>query len=161
MLEVRSWQQGKSLAVGLRASGQVCRVVACRKSVMVEVWASRSCGAQGTAVSGIGAVSPKQRVEVLLCNRPHSSSIGCCFQPHNPRPRGVKSLFLALSHTLPPGCMRSQVAEGGGAHEALPMLLRVPVFSLPPDMGGYSMLGFGDIILPGALSEQLTFSCRT
>ena len=47
--------------------------------------------------------------------------------------------------------MRWQVAEGGGAHEALPMLLRVPVFSLPPDMGGYSMLGFGDIILPGAL----------
>ena len=42
-----------------------------------------------------------------------------------------------------------QVAEGGGLDESLPMLLRVPYMGLPREMGGYSMLGFGDIILPG------------
>ena len=29
------------------------------------------------------------------------------------------------------------------------MLLRMPYMGLPREMGGYSMLGFGDIILPG------------
>ena len=37
------------------------------------------------------------------------------------------------------------------------MLLRVPYLGLPKELGAYSMLGFGDIILPGkcgyALSE--------
>jgi hypothetical protein len=43
-----------------------------------------------------------------------------------------------------------KVAEGGGLNESLPMLLRVPYFGLPAEFGAYSMLGFGDIILPGS-----------
>mmetsp|Transcript_35632 Transcript_35632/g.79248 ORF Transcript_35632/g.79248 Transcript_35632/m.79248 type:complete len:564 (-) Transcript_35632:687-2378(-) len=43
-----------------------------------------------------------------------------------------------------------EVAEGGSSHEYLPMLLRVPRFYLA-QLGGYSMLGFGDVILPGLL----------
>jgi signal peptide peptidase-like protein 2B len=43
-----------------------------------------------------------------------------------------------------------EVARGGASHEYLPMLLRVPRMSNPA-LGGYSMLGFGDIILPGLL----------
>lgn len=43
-----------------------------------------------------------------------------------------------------------QVASGGGG-EPLPMLLRVPHFGAPPGFRGYSMLGFGDVILPGLL----------
>ncbi|GAX77142.1 hypothetical protein CEUSTIGMA_g4588.t1 [Chlamydomonas eustigma] len=44
-----------------------------------------------------------------------------------------------------------EVAEGGGLNESLPMLLRVPYFGLPSEFGAYSMLGFGDVILPGLL----------
>jgi signal peptide peptidase-like protein 2B len=45
-----------------------------------------------------------------------------------------------------------EVARGAGADEMLPMLLRVPRLSGPPiARGGYSMLGFGDVILPGLL----------
>ncbi len=43
-----------------------------------------------------------------------------------------------------------EVARGGASHEYIPMLLRVPRMS-NPILGGYSMLGFGDIILPGLL----------
>ncbi len=43
-----------------------------------------------------------------------------------------------------------EVARGGASHEYIPMLLRVPRMSSPL-LGGYSMLGFGDIILPGLL----------
>ncbi|PNG62252.1 Signal peptide peptidase-like 2, partial [Tetrabaena socialis] len=42
------------------------------------------------------------------------------------------------------------VAEGGSSGEYLPMLLRVPHFGFA-GLGGYSLLGFGDIILPGLL----------
>ncbi len=42
-----------------------------------------------------------------------------------------------------------QVAQGGQAHEPIPMLLKVPRFE-HPELGGYSMLGFGDVVLPGA-----------
>ena len=44
-----------------------------------------------------------------------------------------------------------QVAEGAGSNEFLPMLLRVPRLSGPPIVHGYSLLGFGDVILPGLL----------
>lgn len=45
-----------------------------------------------------------------------------------------------------------EVAEGGDSHEFLPMLLRVPRLSGPPIIrGSYSLLGFGDVILPGLL----------
>jgi len=45
-----------------------------------------------------------------------------------------------------------EVARGAGTNEVLPMLLRVPRLSGPPiARGGYSMLGFGDVILPGLL----------
>lgn len=45
-----------------------------------------------------------------------------------------------------------EVAGGGGSHEFLPMLLRVPRLSGPPIIrGSYSLLGFGDVILPGLL----------
>eukprot|EP00878_Enallax_costatus_P005247 GHUV01005514.1.p1 GENE.GHUV01005514.1~~GHUV01005514.1.p1 ORF type:complete len:657 (+),score=154.76 GHUV01005514.1:2409-4379(+) len=45
-----------------------------------------------------------------------------------------------------------EVAGGAGLHEYLPMLLRVPRLSGPPIIrGAYSLLGFGDIILPGLL----------
>jgi signal peptide peptidase-like protein 2B len=45
-----------------------------------------------------------------------------------------------------------EVAGGGDSHEFLPMLLRVPRLSGPPIIrGAYSLLGFGDIILPGML----------
>ncbi|KXZ43021.1 hypothetical protein GPECTOR_106g115 [Gonium pectorale] len=43
-----------------------------------------------------------------------------------------------------------QVAQGGSSGEFIPMLLRVPHFGLP-GLGGYSLLGFGDVILPGLL----------
>ncbi|CAK0876232.1 unnamed protein product [Prorocentrum cordatum] len=42
-----------------------------------------------------------------------------------------------------------RVARGGDTGEAVPMLLRVPSFGDP--LGGYRMLGFGDIVLPGLL----------
>lgn len=42
-----------------------------------------------------------------------------------------------------------QVATGGSSHETMPMLLRVPTLWGPPY--GTSMLGFGDIVLPGLL----------
>ena len=45
-----------------------------------------------------------------------------------------------------------EVARGAGADEALPMLLRVPRLSGPAvARGGYSMLGYGDVIIPGLL----------
>jgi signal peptide peptidase-like protein 2B len=45
-----------------------------------------------------------------------------------------------------------EVAGGGDSHEFLPMLLRVPRLSGPPIIrGSYSLLGFGDVILPGLL----------
>lgn len=45
-----------------------------------------------------------------------------------------------------------EVAGGAGSHEFLPMLLRVPRISGPPIIrGAYSLLGFGDVILPGLL----------
>ncbi|KAF8059420.1 SPPL2 [Scenedesmus sp. PABB004] len=44
------------------------------------------------------------------------------------------------------------VAGGAGLPEFLPMLLRVPRLSGPPILaGGYSLLGFGDVIIPGLL----------
>ncbi|KAG2496822.1 hypothetical protein HYH03_005228 [Edaphochlamys debaryana] len=42
------------------------------------------------------------------------------------------------------------VAQGGTSGEFIPMLLRVPHFGFG-GMGGYSLLGFGDVILPGLL----------
>lgn len=45
------------------------------------------------------------------------------------------------------------VAKGGGTHESVPMLLRVPAINDP--MGGYRLLGFGDIALPGLLVSYL------
>ena len=39
---------------------------------------------------------------------------------------------------------------GGDTHEVLPMLLLVPRF-LCGDGGGYTYLGFGDVVLPGLL----------
>jgi signal peptide peptidase-like protein 2B len=42
-----------------------------------------------------------------------------------------------------------RVAKGGDTGEAVPMLLRIPSFGDP--LGGYRMLGFGDIVLPGLL----------
>mmetsp|Transcript_10247 Transcript_10247/g.26088 ORF Transcript_10247/g.26088 Transcript_10247/m.26088 type:complete len:574 (+) Transcript_10247:269-1990(+) len=42
-----------------------------------------------------------------------------------------------------------RVATGGGTQEAIPMVIRVPrLFS---DLPGYSLLGLGDIVLPGLL----------
>jgi hypothetical protein len=81
----------------------------------------------------------------------------------------MKSAIFASSQSAPPlptplthTHARTQVAQGGGAHEALPMLLRVPVFGLPREIGGYSMLGFGDIVLPGVCVSVLLifFSVR-
>lgn len=52
-----------------------------------------------------------------------------------------------------------EVAGGGDSHEFLPMLLRVPRLSGPPIIrGSYSLLGFGDVILPGLL-VALTRRC--
>ncbi|KAG2441965.1 hypothetical protein HYH02_009759 [Chlamydomonas schloesseri] len=42
------------------------------------------------------------------------------------------------------------VAQGGSSGEYIPMLLRVPHFGFG-GLGGYSLLGFGDVILPGLL----------
>ncbi|KAK9821152.1 hypothetical protein WJX74_001342 [Apatococcus lobatus] len=42
------------------------------------------------------------------------------------------------------------VAKGGSSHETMPMLLTVPRF-VDPLGGASSMLGFGDIVLPGLL----------
>ncbi|XP_051198148.1 signal peptide peptidase-like 2 [Lolium perenne] len=47
------------------------------------------------------------------------------------------------------------VATGDSSGEAIPMLLRIPRFFDP--WGGYDMIGFGDIILPGLL---VAFSYR-
>ena len=43
------------------------------------------------------------------------------------------------------------VARGGSSGENLPMLLKVPSFSLPYEFTQYSMLGYGDVIIPGLL----------
>ncbi|GIL57826.1 hypothetical protein Vafri_13059 [Volvox africanus] len=43
-----------------------------------------------------------------------------------------------------------EVAQGGSSGEYVPMLLRVPHFGLG-GFGGFSLLGFGDVILPGML----------
>ncbi|GBF97873.1 signal peptide peptidase-like [Raphidocelis subcapitata] len=57
-----------------------------------------------------------------------------------------------------------EVARGAGLDETLPMLLRVPRLSGPPiARGGYSMLGFGDVILPGllvALTRRIDVDAR-
>lgn len=46
-----------------------------------------------------------------------------------------------------------EVATGGLAHQQLPMVLRVPHWSdLPLDNPAYSILGFGDVCLPGLLT---------
>ena len=45
------------------------------------------------------------------------------------------------------------VAQGGGTGEAVPMLLRLP--RLQDELGGYTMLGLGDIALPGLLVSYL------
>lgn len=47
------------------------------------------------------------------------------------------------------------VAQGGSAGEALPMLLKAPAFGLPYEFAAYSMLGYGDVILPGLLVSFL------
>ena len=49
-----------------------------------------------------------------------------------------------------------QVATGGQTHEALPMLLMVPRFLCGAGAGGYTFLGFGDVVLPGLL---LVYAC--
>lgn len=58
-----------------------------------------------------------------------------------------------------------EVADGAGSNEYLPMLLRVPRMSGPPIIrGAYSMLGFGDVILPGllvALTRRLDIAGRS
>ena len=43
------------------------------------------------------------------------------------------------------------VARGGSSGEDLPMLLKVPTLSLPYEFTSYSMLGYGDVVLPGLL----------
>ena len=45
------------------------------------------------------------------------------------------------------------VATGGGTGEAIPMLLRLP--RINDELGGYTMLGLGDIALPGLLVSYL------
>jgi hypothetical protein len=45
------------------------------------------------------------------------------------------------------------VAQGGGTGENVPMLLRLP--RLQDEFGGYSMLGLGDIALPGLFISYL------
>ena len=48
-----------------------------------------------------------------------------------------------------------EVATGGNTGEQLPMVLKVPHLSGNPDLKAcgvpYSMLGFGDILVPGLL----------
>ncbi|KAK9818846.1 hypothetical protein WJX81_006352 [Elliptochloris bilobata] len=46
-----------------------------------------------------------------------------------------------------------QVATGGASHEMLPVLLLVPRLQGPPS--AYSMLGYGDVVLPGLLLVYL------
>ena len=41
------------------------------------------------------------------------------------------------------------------------MLLRVPYLGLPKELGAYSMLGFGDIILPGRNKPPITCEIST
>lgn len=47
--------------------------------------------------------------------------------------------------------MVPQVATGGQSHEVLPILLLVPRFGHGTAGGGYNILGFGDMVLPGLL----------
>mgnify|MGYP001807157777 CR=1 FL=1 len=54
------------------------------------------------------------------------------------------------THTPPPLSLCPQVAQGGSSGEYIPMLLRVPHFGFG-GLAGYSLLGFGDVILPGLL----------
>mmetsp|Transcript_27243 Transcript_27243/g.73614 ORF Transcript_27243/g.73614 Transcript_27243/m.73614 type:complete len:548 (-) Transcript_27243:211-1854(-) len=44
-----------------------------------------------------------------------------------------------------------EVAHGGPKNEAPPMLLRIPALGNERQLGGYTMLGYGDIVLPGLL----------
>lgn len=51
------------------------------------------------------------------------------------------------------------VATGGDSGEAIPMLLKVPRFN--DELGGYSLLGLGDVALPGLLvSYLMRFDCE-
>ncbi|XP_076341653.1 signal peptide peptidase-like 2B [Tachypleus tridentatus] len=53
-----------------------------------------------------------------------------------------------------------EVATGGSSQEVLPMVLRVPHFSLDPVSvcyQQYSLLGFGDILVPGLLVSVLSW----
>lgn len=51
--------------------------------------------------------------------------------------------------------LSTQVARGDNSGESIPMLLKIPRMFDP--WGGYSIIGFGDIILPGLL---VAFSLR-
>ncbi|KAF5840585.1 signal peptide peptidase-domain-containing protein [Dunaliella salina] len=44
-----------------------------------------------------------------------------------------------------------EVAHGGSMNEAPPMLLLIPALGKERQLGGYTMLGYGDIVLPGLL----------
>jgi len=48
-----------------------------------------------------------------------------------------------------------EVATGGGSEETLPLLVKIPHLRSPPSVcydRSYSLLGFGDIIIPGFLA---------
>ncbi|KAJ3043022.1 hypothetical protein HDV00_005929 [Rhizophlyctis rosea] len=57
-------------------------------------------------------------------------------------------VFISPLFTKSGKSVMETVATGGGTGEDVPMLLRVPRFD---DFGGYTMIGFGDIVLPGLL----------
>lgn len=67
-------------------------------------------------------------------------------------PLQVFWVFLQPALTGGGSSVMVEVASGAGSQEFLPMLLRVPRLAGPPILrGAYSMLGFGDVILPGLL----------
>ncbi|XP_064471142.1 signal peptide peptidase-like 2A [Ornithodoros turicata] len=63
-------------------------------------------------------------------------------------------VFITPFLTMKGDSIMVEVAKGGGSQEQLPMVLRVPHFSneaLAVCLSQYSLLGFGDILVPGLL----------
>lgn len=67
-------------------------------------------------------------------------------------PRGFTALYRrhgAACFSGSPASLSLQVATGGSTHESMPMLLQVPSLWGPPY--STSILGYGDVVLPGLL----------
>ena len=92
-------------------------------------------------------VSARRHCQWLVCGRLFNLSI-TQLSPLDLSLRSPPSPLLPPPP--PPPSPPPQVATGEGAGgESIPMLLKVPHIGDP--WGGFSILGFGDVVLPGLL----------